>query len=257
MIHKINKLSILIFLYLSRIYGKKLRMSEVGITDFLFNHIILTNSSKNQLKIFKLKSHLESVYGNDLDLFIKVGNNRYKWFVFQAKVMEYTGAFKDLKQKDKTSLPQWNKLKIHELLFDSEPYYLLYTGQPNISTKKIKGKIKNSDCLGQANYRQLGLSVIELNDVIHNRKTKNTSQLTYFNEFYPDKVKAFRCFFCPKGLDMQANRYYKLEEIINNNYYNEVNYERVKEVVNPDNFDELILNTGEGRTRIILEIAKE
>lgn len=231
-------------------------MSETGITDFLYNHICSSSIDKNDVRIFKIKSNIESIFGNDLDLFIKIEPNQYKWYVFQAKVMEYTGAFNDLKRKNKNSYPQWTKLKLHESLFDSEPYFLFYCGQPKVKTKQIKGNIQFSDCLGQANYGELGLSAVELNDVISNRKNKGISQLTYFNEFFPNNVRAFRYFFCKKGLNTQSNKYYSLEEIMESNVYEEVNIEDVKATFEEndfDNFEKITVDKGQGKTRIIID----
>ena len=230
-------------------------MSETGITDYIYNHIFLSSLSAKNVRIFKIKSNVESVFGNDLDLFIKDGENRYKWFVFQAKVMDYNGAFKDLKRKKKGSFPQWTKLQVHQKLFDSEPYYLFYCGQPKTKTKQISGNIRFKDFLGKANYRELGIAAVTLNDVIKNRKGKGGASLTYFNEFFPKEIKAFRHFFSNKYLNTESNRYYELDEIIDNNYYNEIDTKTLRDNMNDnyENFDKIITDKGEGKTRIILE----
>ncbi|MGJ8734606.1 MAG: hypothetical protein ACSHW4_15730 [Cellulophaga sp.] len=260
MVNDINKFSICVYDYLGGIFSKKLRMSETGITDFLYNHIFTSTKSQANVRIFKIKSHIESIFGNDLDLFIKVGPNEYKWFVFQAKVMEYTGAFNDLKRKNKHSYPQWTKLKVHESLFGSEPYYLFYCGQPKVRSKKISGNITFKDCKGNANYRELGLSAVELDDVINNRNSKRISQLTYFNEFFPDKIKAFRYFFCKKRLNKKASRYYTSEEIIDTNYYSEVDYKEAETIIKDfesDNQNNIVTDNGQAKTRIIVEFKEE
>ena len=260
MVNEINNLSICIFSYLRNVFKQKSRMSETGITDFLFNHIIMSSVFTRNIRLLKLKSNIESVFGNDLDLFVKVGPNKYKWFVFQAKVAEYTGAFKNLKKKNKLSFPQWSKLKIHQLLFDSEPYYLFYYGQSTMKSRKISGNISFTDCMGNANYRELGLSAVELDEVINNRKGKSISQLTYFKEFFPDNVRAFRYFFCQNKIDTNANRYYSLEEIIETRYYNEINLDSLKESMNESDgkdLEEIILESGQGNTRIIVDLETE
>jgi hypothetical protein len=260
MVKEINNLSICIFNYLGKIFAQKSRMSETGITDFLFNHIILSSLFTGNIRLLKLKSNIESVFGNDLDLFVKVAPNKYKWFVFQAKVAEYTGAFNDLKKKDKLGFPQWYKLRIHRQLFNSEPYYLFYYGQSSIKSRQINGNIDFTDCMGNANYRELGLSAVELDKVIKKREGTGNYQLTYFRDFFPNNVKAFRSFFCQNGLDMNANRYYSLEEIIETRYYNEVDLESLKESMNePDGKDleEIILDSGQGNTRLVLDLQKE
>ncbi|NOU16667.1 MAG: hypothetical protein HOO91_03825 [Bacteroidales bacterium] len=260
MIREINNLSICIFNYLGKVFAHKSRMSETGITDFLFNHIILSSVFTGNIRLLKLKSNIESVFGNDLDLFVKVGTNQYKWFVFQAKVAEYTGAFNDLKKRNKLSFPQWYKLKIHQLLFDSQPYYLFYYGQSSIKSRKIKGNIGFTDCMGNANYRELGLSAVELDEVIKNRKGKGISQLTYFKDFFPNNVRAFRYFFCQNGIDKTASRYYSLEEIIETRYYNEINLESLKESMNEsdeEDLEEIIIESGQGNTRIVLDLQSD
>jgi len=196
--NSIDLFSCNVYSYLSRVFRYRLKMSEIGLTDiFIFQIVDFCYTYKiSNVKIYATSWKVESKYGNDIDLFIKRPDGKYNRFVFQAKIMSYNGAYKDLKLKKKPN--QWDKLLEHELKYKSKSFYLFFNGQQNF--KPIKTNATRKDCIGSPSITELGLGIVE---TIYVKKIReglpNPYGQVYMRDFFPNYMDSIRKLFCCPG----------------------------------------------------------
>jgi hypothetical protein len=186
--------------YLSDIFSYRLGMSEVGLTDLFVFHLVdychkqrLTNA-----KIYKTTWPVESVYGNDLDLFIQRPDGWYNRFALQAKVMSYDGVYKDLKLEPAPN--QWDKLLNHQTAFGSKAFYLLYNGRS--VSNHVTAAPTRADCMGLPSIGDMGLSIVEasvVKSIRENPAIVRPHGKVYMRHFYPAHMDSIRKLFCCDG----------------------------------------------------------
>jgi hypothetical protein len=127
------------FRHLSEVFGYELSFSELGMTDLFVLDLVRFSQqvAPFQVEVYKTSWPVEKPYGNDIDLFVQDATGQYDWYALQAKVMSHEGVFNDLKvKKPGTIEEQWHKLLLHEYLFGSQAFYLLYVGQSKTNFPK-------------------------------------------------------------------------------------------------------------------------
>lgn len=211
--NNIRRFSRAVFSHLSKVFSYKLSFSEIGLTDHLLLNIVEYSAVTNDqtVEIYKLPWSVESVYGNDIDLFIQNREGSYNWYALQAKVMSYNGAFKDLKYNRSEAFQQWDKLLRHESVFGSKTFYLLYSGNfhraPHIQPTR-------RDCLGMPRINELGLGIVETHIVDHIRtNVLRHYQMFYFEHVFPDYLDSLRKLFCCSSHLPPEGKTFKREEI--------------------------------------------
>lgn len=211
-----------VYAYLSRVFRYRLGIAEIGITD-IFTFEIVDFCYQNRLtniEIYKTTWPIESVYGNDIDLFIQRSDGQYNRFALQAKVMSFNGAYKDIKY---AAINQWDKLLNHETTFGSKSFYLFYNGQPLI--RPITSVPTRADCLGTPPIAEYGLGIVET-PIVKSIKEglPGDYQKVYMRHFFPDNMDSVRKLFCCEGGGFGNDRRgYELKEI-----YLEYPYERIR-----------------------------
>lgn len=245
-----------IFNFLTDVFHYKLTYSELGLTDLLVYELtkFIKTNSINNIDLLRITSDIECVFGNDLDIFIENYSKTYNWFVFQAKVLGPNGAYNDLKPKKKNP-QQWEKLKLHETVFGSKAYYLLYSGQPKIKTKQISGQSIKSDCKGNFNFDNIGLGMVAADKILKIRSSKRNSQNLYLNELFPNEMECLRNIICC-GSKFKNVKTYNKSEILSPELYTKIllsdfKDEHKNQIKNDNYFDDL-LSYGASRTRIII-----
>lgn len=214
----IQLLSISVYHYLSDVYKYRLSFSELGLTDhFILNLAQYSHLTGNSnVEIYKMPWTVESIYGNDIDLFIQNKSGTYTWYALQAKVMAFNGAFKDLKYNRKAILQQWDKLLLHETIFGSKSYYLLYSGK---SQNPPKGMPNRSDCKGIPSIDELGLGIVETSEIKNIRtKTLSQSQQFFFKNIFPLHIDSIRKLFCCSDSLHITTKQFKRDEIDTSGY---------------------------------------
>lgn len=211
--NNINHFSRMIFYHLSKVFSHRLSFSEVGLTDHLLLNIVEYSAITNDrsVKIYKLPWTVESLYGNDIDIFVQNREGTYNWYALQAKVMSYNGAFKDLKYNKDEVFQQWDKLLRHESVYGSKTFYLLYSGN---SLRAPYIQPSRSDCLGVPDINELGLGIVETRIVADIRMNiLRHSQMFYFEQVFPDHLDSLRKLFCCLPHLPPEGRTFKREEI--------------------------------------------
>lgn len=194
--NNIRIFSVMVYNHLSKVFNYRLSFSEIGLTDHLVLNLAEYSDlySDNSIEIYKMSWNVESIYGNDIDLFIQNIDGSYNWYALQAKVMSFNGAFKDLKYNSREAFQQWDKLLLHEERFGSKTFYLLYTGKP---LRSVVADPIRTDCLGTPNIEELGLGIVETSVIADIR----TNRITHYQQFkfeyvFPDYVDSIRKLFC-------------------------------------------------------------
>lgn len=193
--NEIRNFSSDVFHFLTEVFSYGLSFSELGLTDHLTMHITRTSrmAGLQDIEIYKVGWNIESVYGNDLDLFVQNSSGNFNWYALQAKVMSASGEYSDLKQKN-APIQQWQKLKTHESTFGSKAFYLLYNGQFCNTIKNIT--LTRSDCIGIPPLDELGLGIVEVDDITNLRVGMMPSHPIRFNQVCPDYIDSIRKLFC-------------------------------------------------------------
>lgn len=192
-----------VYRHLSEVFRYGLSFSELGLTDHFVLDLVRFSDrvSSTTIKVYKTSWPVETAFGNDIDLFVGDGTGQYDWYALQAKVMSHEGEFNDLKIKVKGELHQWHKLLLHERLFGSQAFYLLYTG-------RSKGSFiapTKEDCNGLAHIGDYGMSLVKAHD-IHKTVRRTTPML--FSEVFPDLAEPLRSIFCcPRSLPPTAKKF--------------------------------------------------
>ncbi|MBL0049673.1 MAG: hypothetical protein IPP32_16440 [Bacteroidetes bacterium] len=140
----------------------------------------------------------ESIRGADIDLFIEDnGTGRYHFFMLQAKIMNYEGKYKDIKNWSVNA--QFYKLLRASNSEGAFPLYLLYNGG------SVNSNLGNS---------QFGLSIVEATVIRNIRVSQRRNwrnPLITFNQLQAFNMKPFHVLFC------QIPKEYKLPETIDGN----------------------------------------
>lgn len=194
-----------VYRHLSDVFRYELSFSELGMTDhFILDLVRFSNRvGSATIKAYKTSWPVETAYGNDIDLFVGDGTGQYIWYALQAKVMSHEGEFNDLKIKVRGELHQWHKLLLHERLFGSQAFYLLYVGKSKTNFPSLRPT--HGDCTGVAPIGDYGLSLVKAHDV-HTTVTRTTPMR--FSEVFPDYVEPLRSIFCcPRPLPSTAKKY--------------------------------------------------
>ncbi|SMO97121.1 hypothetical protein SAMN06265171_1204 [Chryseobacterium rhizoplanae] len=179
------------------------------LTIYIVEYSAVTNDQT--IEIYKLPWTVESVYGNDIDLFIQNGEGSYNWYALQAKVMSYNGAFKDLKYNRNEAFQQWDKLLRHESVYGSKTFYLLYSGN---SLRAPYVQPTRRDCIGIPLISELGLGIVETRIVADIRtNVLRHSQMLYFEQVFPDHLDSIRKLFCCSPHLPPKGKTFKREEI--------------------------------------------
>jgi len=193
---KIREYSKEVYALLTEVFDYRLSYSELGLTDQLVLQIARWEyqMQSGQVEIYKTTWPIESVWGNDIDLFIQNSSGAYDWYALQAKVMSFNGAFKDLRYPWRSGRGQWDMLLEHEQEFGSKGFYLLYCGRSQAAPTGVPTR---SDCLGVPAIEELGLGIVDP-QIIRNIRlnTLRHSQLFDFTQVFPDHIDSFRKLFC-------------------------------------------------------------
>lgn len=207
-----------VFRFLSEVFSYRLGFSELGLTDWFVLQIARWESRyrTGQVEIYKMSWPIESLWGNDIDLFIQNSGGTYDWYVLQAKVMSANGAFEDLKVRPNAAPQQWHMLMNHELLFGSLAYYLLYSGH---SRRFPAGIPTRADCDGIPPIGELGLGIVEASVIASIRThTLRPAQKLYFRHVFPDHVDSIRRLFCCTDANPRSSRQFQRNDIDTRGY---------------------------------------
>lgn len=208
-----------VYHFLTGVFSNRLGFSEVGLTDHLvFSIVAYSNISGQQdVEIYKTTWPIESVYGNDIDLFVQNNSGTFNWYALQAKVMSYNGAFRDLNYDQAAPRQQWEKLLDHEAIFNSKTYYLLYSGQSLLRPPTV-GPTR-ADCLGIPPIQELGVGIVETS-VISNLRTNVLSHYSqlYFHHVFPDQIDSLRKLICCAGSLPRTTKQFNRTEIDTDGY---------------------------------------
>jgi hypothetical protein len=224
----IRFLSESVYRFLTDVFSHKLSFSELGITDLLIFSIAEYSRlvSTDKIEIYKTSWKYESIYGNDIDLFIQNNTGKFNPYALQAKVMSYSGFFKDTKIKKELkngqwvrAEQQWEKLLKHEKKFGSKTYYLLYCGKPSWRPPKAQVIPIRKDCLGVPTIEELGFGIVERCEIenLKNSTTTNHGALN-FKDVFPLKIDSLRKLFCCSADLPPTKKQYELNEIDKSGY---------------------------------------
>lgn len=240
-----------VYRHLSDVFRLGLSFSELGMTDhFILDLARFSHQTRSAtIKVYKTSWPVETVFGNDIDLFVGDGTGQYDWYALQAKVMSHEGDFNDLKIKVKGEFHQWLKLLLHERLFGSQAFYLLYVGKSktNVPTTKPTSK----DCHGVAPIGDYGLSLVKALD-IHKTVTRTTPMK--FSEVFPDLVEPLRSIFCcPRPLPLTAKKY-TADEIVTPAYRQVYARDKIDDIYQGYTASDHVLPDGFAPLRILIDL---
>jgi hypothetical protein len=241
-----------VYSHLTEVFSYRLSFSELGLTDhFVLNLVRNTNwNGLQDVEIYKVGWNIESVYGNDLDLFVQTNLGTYNWYALQAKVMSSNGSYKDLKEKTFALQQQWDKLLDHETQFNSKTFYLLYNGYYN-TRRPLATNPTRSDCIGIPPIQELGLGIVETGTIKTIRADKTPSANLYFTDVFPQYIDSIRKLFCCKGSLPATKKQFTRDEIKTDSYQRIYLNDNIKgEEI--DNENVLTLPEGFAPYRIIL-----
>ena len=211
---------------------------EIGITADIL--ITILHYSKHHLANFDLfarPSWDENTYGSDLDVFVEVRPNLFRWFALQAKVLKKNNRYDTLRDSSDGTM-QWEKLSLLEGLTDCKAFYLLYNG------KKGFNYIGSDTCQNSFDQEQFGCSLVEptIIERLANLTTWNGNFIRpTFEDIHPASAQPWRILTCCNQ-DTENVILYSLDEIIKSNpNLLKVEYEQPQNEEAEDNlFDDLI-----------------
>ena len=184
-----------VFRHLSEVFDYGLSFSELGMTDLFVLDLVRFSqqnaSTQVQVEVYKTSWPVEKLFGNDIDLFVQDATGLYDWYTLQAKVMSHKGRFKDLKIKQTGKLQQWHKLLLHEHLFGSQAFYLLYVGKSKTNFPTAAPTF--TDCKGRASMSEYGVTLVKALDIM-NTVTGTSPML--FSDVFPALAEPLHSIFC-------------------------------------------------------------
>ena len=194
------------FRHLSEVFDYELSFSELGMTDLFVLDLVRFSQqvAPFQVEVYKTSWPVEKPYGNDIDLFVQDATGQYDWYALQAKVMSHEGVFNDLKvKKPGTIEEQWHKLLLHEYLFGSQAFYLLYVGESKTNFPKTPPTY--SDCRGRAPIAEYGLTLVKALDIMN---TVTSTSAMPFSDVFPSLAEPLRALFCcPRKAPARATKF--------------------------------------------------
>lgn len=231
----------------STIWKRIIRKHNLGLND---KEIAITNDiiadileyhqkSPVNFDVFARDGYLEKKYGSDIDIFIEVAPNHYRWFAFQAKLLkkgnEYTGLNHTSSSK-KNAGKQWLKLRRLERASKGacKANYLFYNGKADFTITR------QSNCNPLVTYteEQYGCSIIDIETIkriattkVPGKRRKWIIPNPTFEDFHPQHARPWRELVCcwlnndPKEvttysfqeIEESAKRYQRLTSIGNEN----------------------------------------
>ncbi|RSK45493.1 hypothetical protein [Hymenobacter rigui] len=189
-----------------------------------------------QVQVYKTSWPVEKPFGNDIDLFVQDATGQYDWYALQAKVMSHEGVFNDLKvKKAGTVEEQWHKLLLHEYLFGSQAFYLLYVGESK--TNFPTAAPIWTDCRGPASIADFDLTLVKALDIMN---TVSSSSPMPFSAVFPDYAEPLRSLFCcPRTPSPTAKKFSRrdiLPPIYEQVYARDKSADPYRGYNHPDNF---------------------
>jgi len=180
-----------LFDLLTAIFGYRLKLAEIGITDLFVYKLVDYCTARGLTNVFVYHAKQEAVYGADLDLFVQQATGKYLWFALQAKVMNFMGVYKDLRIRKKNP-QQWEKLKDNEAKHRNKAFYLFYNGDYP-SPSRLPAPV-GTDCRGVPALKDYGYGIVErLHIETH---FSGGASRAKFTDFYPYKMDALRKLIC-------------------------------------------------------------
>mgnify|MGYP003534107135 CR=1 FL=1 len=182
---------------------------EVAITNDIIADILEYRITHlKNFDVYARDGYLESVYGNDIDLFVEIYPDEYKWFALQAKLLKKNNKYNSLRDSSDGDY-QWDKLYHLEEISGCTPYYLLYNGVENY---KHPGK---DLCNKEFNESQFGCSLVEPRE-IETLATKIGRTGRYINpkfeDIHPKLAQPWRVLVCCQQ-EVKNIELYSFEEI--------------------------------------------
>lgn len=256
--NNIRQFSSDVYHFLTDVFDCNLNFSELGMTDHFLHNIVRYSKLTNQqnVAIYKMPWTIESVYGNDIDLFIQNAAGTYNWYALQAKIMSPNGAFSDIKHKP-VPIQQWDKLLTHEAIFGSKTYYLLYSGKSKRppSANSIRG-----DCIGIPPIEELGAGIVETLIIKNIRNGLRPYANLFFRDVFPIHIDSLRKLFCCVQDLPETPAQFAREEILIDGYqriYDDGNVtedqlDEEQGYETEEQFDKEVLKDGKASIRIII-----
>ncbi len=201
-----------VFHHLSEVFSYELSFSELGLTDHFVLALVRYSQlyGTQQVKVYKTSWPVEKPFGNDIDLFVQDATGNYDWYALQAKVMAHDGVFNDLKvKKPGTVEEQWHKLLLHEYLFGSQAFYLLYAGKSKTNFPAVASTW--SDCQGMASVEDFGLTLVKALDIMN---TVTTASAMPFSDVFPAFAEPIRSLFCCPHTPLPTAKKFKRAAIL-------------------------------------------
>lgn len=199
---------------ISSAHEVNVNLSEIGITADVMVDILQYNKSLANFDVFVRKADDESLYGNDIDLFVETNTNEYRWFALQAKILKTSGNYDKLRYSSGGIL-QWDKLLLLEGVSGCRSYYLLYNGD-GTNSYNYNG---NDKCDRNFSETQFGCSIVNTNDVINIASRTNARGKfikATFNDFHHNLAEPWRvltcCYHDTVGIEL-----YSIEKITESN----------------------------------------
>jgi hypothetical protein len=246
---EIRYFSTAVFNFLTEIFSYGLSFSELGLTDHLVLHIARVNRiiGLQDVEIYKVGWNIESVYGNDLDLFVQDSFGNYNWYALQAKIMSSNGDYSDLKQKN-VPVQQWQKLQTHESTFGSKAFYLLYNGKYSHTLNNIT--LTRRDCIGIPPLNELGLGIVEVNEISNLRLGMTPAHPINFSQVCPSYMDSIRKLFCCISSLPSTKKQYTRNEIKTDGYQQVLYNDNLV----PSSFEVSSLPEGAAPVRMIIKL---
>ena len=189
-------------------------LPEIGITaDIIVEILQYAKNHISNFDVFAKPGWNEQLYGSDLDIFIEVQPNQFRWFALQAKVLKKNNRYDTLRDSSDTIM-QWDKLALLEGASGCKGYYLLYNGKFNYRNSNI------DICKQKFAAEQFGCSIVEPADIKTFALKKGARGIRHvnprFEDFHPRYAQPWRTLVCCY-LDITNSILYSREEILASN----------------------------------------
>lgn len=187
----------------------KMDLPEIGITaDIIVDILHYAKSHPRAFDVYAMPGYKEKWYGSDMDVFVEVAPNQFKWFALQAKVLKVNNTYDTFRDSSDTEM-QWDKLAHLESTTGCKAYYLLYNGKNKFSYSGI------DSCGREFSQDQFGCSLVEPTEVANLAKEKNEKGFISpkFTDFHPSLAQPWRILTCCKNKNT-VEQLYKREQIL-------------------------------------------